>query len=122
MVNALDFSLEEYKALREEILTKMDSCIKILSLGVGGISVIFGFIYESEAYYLFFVLPFLIFANLYIYKAETKSIINAGEYICRLKTHFTEKTLIPLDVILAKLLGIWAGKNAYEMEKRLSYM
>jgi hypothetical protein len=40
MTEKEDFALEEYKNLRNEILTKMDKCFQILSFGVGGITVI----------------------------------------------------------------------------------
>jgi hypothetical protein len=85
MVNAMDFSLEEYKALREEILDKMEKCFKILSLGVGGITVILGFVFYKDVNELLFVLPILIFANAYRYKAETVAIENAGVYICKIE-------------------------------------
>jgi hypothetical protein len=79
--NEKEFMLEEYRTLRKEILSKMDKQYNILSLGVGGITVIFGAIFASKAYLLLFVLPFLIFANAFIYMTETRAIINAGKYI-----------------------------------------
>lgn len=79
------FALEEYKSLRGEILDKMEKDFRILSLGVGGITVILGFVFEYEIYELFYILPLLITANAYRYKAETASILNAGEYICKLE-------------------------------------
>ena len=80
-----EFALEEYKTLREEISSKMSNHYKILSLGVGGITVIFGAIFKLKLYELFFVLPFLIFANAYLYKAETHAMINAGSYIKKIE-------------------------------------
>jgi len=85
MTNKESFALEEYKSLREEILDKMEKDFRTLSLGVGGITVILGFVFEYKIYELFFVLPLLIAANAYRYKAETASILNAGEYICKLE-------------------------------------
>ncbi|RXA20858.1 hypothetical protein EQO05_03835 [Methanosarcina sp. MSH10X1] len=79
------FALEEYKSLRGEILDKMEKDFRTLSLGVGGITVILGFVFQYEIYELFYILPLLIAANAYRYKAETASILNAGEYICRLE-------------------------------------
>jgi hypothetical protein len=89
----LNFALEEYKSLRDEISNKMSSQNKILSLGVGGITVFFGAIFELQQYYLFLVLPFLIFANLYLYKAETRAIIIAGRYLKDLEYLFYENGL-----------------------------
>jgi len=80
-----EFALEEYKTLRVEILSKMSNQYKILTLGVGGITVIFGAIFKLELYELFFVLPALIFANAYLYKAETHAMINAGSYIKKIE-------------------------------------
>ncbi len=80
-----DFVLEEYKSLREEILAKMEKNFKTLCLGVGGITVILGFVFEYDINELFFVLPLLIVANAYRYKAETASILNAGEYIRKIE-------------------------------------
>ena len=79
------FALEEYKSLREEILSKMERNFRILSLGVGGITVILGFVFQYKINELFFVLPILILANSYRYKAETAAILNAGEYICKIE-------------------------------------
>jgi hypothetical protein len=76
-----EFAVEEYKHLRTEISEKMSNQYKILSLGVGGITVIAGAIFEFEIYELFLVLPFLIFANAYLYRAETHAIVNIGRYI-----------------------------------------
>ena len=81
MITEMDFALEEYKTLRKEILDKMERSYKTLGLGVGGIAVILGFVFEYEIYELFFVLPWLILANSYLYKAETNAIIHAGTYI-----------------------------------------
>ncbi|MFY1110630.1 MAG: hypothetical protein AB3K77_02965 [Methanosarcinaceae archaeon] len=80
-----DFLLEEYKSLREEILDKMGKNFKTLSLGVGGITIILGFVFKYEVNELFFVLPFLIVANAYRYKAETAAILNASEYIRKIE-------------------------------------
>jgi len=85
MITEMDFALEEYKTLRKEILDKMERSYKILGLGVGGIAVILGFVFEYEIYELFFVVPWLILANLYLYKAETNAIINAGTYIKKIE-------------------------------------
>jgi hypothetical protein len=84
--NEKEFMLEEYRTLRKEILNKMDKQYNILSLGVGGITVIFGAIFSYKAYLLLFVLPFLIFANAFIYLTETRAIINAGKYIKELES------------------------------------
>jgi hypothetical protein len=80
-----EFAIEEYKHLRIEISAKMGNQYKILSLGIGGITVIVGAIFQFKVYELFLVLPFLIFANAYLYKAETHAIINAGNYIKKIE-------------------------------------
>jgi hypothetical protein len=81
----INFIFEEYKTLREEIKNKIDYQYKILSLGVGGITVFFGAIFEFKIYELFLVLPALIFANAYLYNAETRSIIYAGNYVKKIE-------------------------------------
>lgn len=80
-----EFAVEEYKHLRTEISEKMSNQYKILSLGVGGITVIAGAIFQFKIYELFFVLPFLIFANAYLYRAETRAIVNIGNYIKKIE-------------------------------------
>jgi hypothetical protein len=80
-----EFAVEEYKHLRTEISEKMSNQYKILSLGVGGITVIVGAIFEFKIYELFFFLPFLIFANAYLYRAETHAIVNIGNYIKKIE-------------------------------------
>lgn len=80
-----DFAVEEYKHLRTEISEKMGNQYKILSLGVGGITIIAGAVFEFEIYELFLVLPFLIFANAYLYRLETHAIVNAGNYIKKIE-------------------------------------
>ena len=87
----VDFALEEYKSLRKEISETIERGYKILSLGVGGITVILGFVFEYEIYELFFVLPFLIIANSYLYKADTSAIINAGAYIKKIENSIYRK-------------------------------
>ncbi len=85
MITKIDFALEEYKTLRQEISDKMGRIYTILSLGVGGITIILGFVFEYKLYELFFVLPFLILANSSMYKVETNAIINAGAYIKKIE-------------------------------------
>jgi len=87
----MDFALEEYKTLRKEILDKMERSYKTLSLGVGGIAVILGFVFEYKIYELFFVLPWIILANSYRYSAETNAIINAGTYIKKIENYIYRK-------------------------------
>ena len=77
----LTFALEEYKTLRAEILSKMDNQYKILSLGIGGIAILFGAIDKIAIDELFAVMPFLIIANAFLYRIESMAIINAGIYI-----------------------------------------
>lgn len=43
----------EYKALRDEILNKMDKQYKIIGLGVGGISILLSFALKEGYYPLF---------------------------------------------------------------------
>jgi hypothetical protein len=81
-----EFALEEWKTLRAEIAKKMDNHYKILSLGVGGITVLFGLGFNYKVNQLFLVLPFLIIANNYLYIAETTAIINAGNYLKKLES------------------------------------
>ena len=91
MITEMDFALEEYKTLRKEILDKMERSYKILSLGVGGIAVILGFVFGYEIYELFFVLPWLILANAHLYRGETNAIINAGTYIKKIENSIYKK-------------------------------
>ena len=91
MITEIDFALEQYKTLRKEILDKMGLSYRTLSLGVGGITVILGFVFEYKIYELFFVLPLLILANSYRYRAETKCIINAGTYIMKIENSIYRK-------------------------------
>lgn len=91
----VDFAFEEYKSLRKEISETIERGYKALSLGVGGITVILGFVFEYEIYELFFVLPFLIIANSYRYKADTNAIINAGAYIRKIENSLYRKGSTP---------------------------
>ena len=91
MITEIDFALEEYKSLRKEISETIGRGDKTLSLGVGGITVILGFVFEYEIYELFFVLPFLIIANAYRYKADADAIINAGAYIKKIEDSIYRK-------------------------------
>lgn len=75
------FLIEEYRALRSEIQNKMEQHYTIVSLGVGGISLLLGFAIKEGYFPLFFVLPFLIMAAVLLQRAEISSILNAGEYI-----------------------------------------
>ncbi|MCD4809747.1 MAG: hypothetical protein K8R17_07600 [Methanosarcinales archaeon] len=108
MITEIDFALEEYKTLRKEILDKMERSYKTLSLGVGGITVILGFVFEYKIYELFFVLPFLILANSYRYRAETKAIINAGSYIKKIENSVMACNVV---VIWVECLFINYGKK-----------
>lgn len=89
-----EFALTEYKALREEIVGKMDKQYQILSLGIGGITIIFGVIFQLKLYELFLILPFLIFANAYLYRSEYYAIINAGSYIKKIEDTFYKNNSI----------------------------
>jgi len=80
-----EFALEEYRNLRQEIVDKMGKQYQLLGLGVGGITLIMGYIFTTNVYELFFVLPFLIFANAILYKVEKKAIVNAGAYIKKIE-------------------------------------
>jgi hypothetical protein len=77
----INFALEEYKTLRAEISSKMDNQYKILSLGIGGITVIFGAILKTGINELFIAMPFLVIANAFLYRTEYVAMINAGRYI-----------------------------------------
>jgi hypothetical protein len=77
----VDVFLTEYKSLREEIITKMDFCWKILTFETGGTSIVLGFVFAEGAYDLLPLVPFLILASSFIYLSETSAIINAGNYI-----------------------------------------
>lgn len=81
----MDFALEEFKTLREEIAVKNNRCYQILSFGFGGITIIFGFILQYGIYDLFFFLPLLILANSILYNSEKIAIIHAGSYIKKIE-------------------------------------
>lgn len=84
--NEIKFAFEEYTTLRAEIFKKIDNQYKILNLGIGGITVLFGLAFKLGINQLFLILPFLIIANNYLYIAESMAIINAGNYIKKLET------------------------------------
>jgi|WetSurSiteA1Bulk_404760.scaffolds.fasta_scaffold01110_5 hypothetical protein len=73
--------IEEYSALRNEVLQKMDKYYNILGLGVGGISILFGLAYEKEIDAFFLVLPLVILSNILILQAEKRAVENVGSYI-----------------------------------------
>jgi hypothetical protein len=73
--------VEEYAALRNEVLQKMDKYYDILGLGVGGISILFGLAYEKEINAFFLVLPLVILSNILILDAEKRAVENVGAYI-----------------------------------------
>jgi len=81
-----EFAFEEYRNLRAEISKKMDNQYKVLNLGIGGITVLFGLALKFGISEFFLILPLLIVANHYLYLAECRAIINAGEYIKKLET------------------------------------
>lgn len=77
----VEIILTEYKSLREEIVKKMDFCWKILTFETGGTSLVLGFVFAEEAYYLLPLVPFLILVTSFLHLSETSAIINAGNYI-----------------------------------------
>ncbi|MBN2610364.1 MAG: hypothetical protein JXB00_02305 [Bacteroidales bacterium] len=83
-----NFALEEYKTLREEISKKMDNQNKILGLGIGGITIIFGAIQKTGIDELFLAMPFLVIANAMLYRSECMAMINAGIYIRKIENRF----------------------------------
>jgi len=113
-----EFALEEYRALREEILNKMERNFKILSLGVGGITVILGFVFQYKINELFFVLPILILANSYRYKAENAAILNAGEYICKIENSIYRKNSSLCKCDTDKIYGDLGWENYLRDEKK----
>jgi len=118
MITEIDFALEEYKTLRKEILDKMERSYKTLSLGVGGITVILGFVFEYKIYELFFVLPFLILANSYRYRAETKAIINAGSYIKKIENSIYRKDSTANKSNKDKIFGDMGWENYLESDNK----
>ena len=115
VITEVDFALEEYKSLRKEISETIERGYKTLSLGVGGITVILGFVFEYEIYELFFVLPFLIIANSYQYKAYTNAIINAGDYIKKIENSIYRKNSA-LPKSEEKVFGDMGWENSIERE------
>jgi hypothetical protein len=89
MSNEVDIILAEYNRLREEIITKMEACWKILTFETGGTSIILGFVFSNGQYVLLPIIPFLILISSFIHLGETSAIITAGDYI---REH-TEKDL-----------------------------
>ena len=115
VITEVDFALEEYKSLRTEISETIERSYKTLSLGVGGITVILGFVFEYEIYELFFVLPFLIIANSYRYKAYTSAIINAGDYIKKIENSIYRKNSA-LPKSKEKVFGDMGWENSIKRE------
>jgi hypothetical protein len=76
-----DIILAEYARLREEIITKMEACWKILTFETGGTSIILGFVFSNGQYVLLPIIPFLILVSSFLHLSETSAIINAGNYI-----------------------------------------
>jgi hypothetical protein len=105
------FLIEEYKALRSEIVNKMEKQYKIVGLGVGGISLLLSFAIKEGYDPLFFVLPLLIIACTLLLISEISSIRNAGEYI---RTNI-EKTVFKRR---KSLLGweTWLSKNEEKLK------
>jgi len=83
--NEIQFAFEEYKMLRAEISNKMNNQYKILSLGIGGITILFGVIMKTSMDELFIAMPFLVIANAFLYRTEGEAIINAGLYIRKIE-------------------------------------
>ena len=79
--NEVNIILAEYGKLREEIITKMDFCWKILTFETGGISIILGFVFSNGQYVLLPIIPFLILVSSFLHLAETDAINNTGDYI-----------------------------------------
>lgn len=115
-----EFALEEYKSLREEISNKMERNFNTLSLGVGGITVILGFVFKYNINELFFVLPLLILANIYRYKAEYISILNASEYIRKIENSFYRQDCDVSKCDTDKAFGSLGWEN-YLKDKRKLY-
>jgi hypothetical protein len=63
----------------------MDNQYKILSLGIGGITVLFGLIMKTGMDELFIAMPFLVIANAFLYRSEGVAMINAGIYIRKIE-------------------------------------
>lgn len=77
----VEIILAEYKCLRDEILQKMDSSWKILTLEAGGTSLILGYVFVNSQYVLLPIIPFLILVTSFLHMGETLAIMNAGYYI-----------------------------------------
>ena len=80
--------LEEYKSLREEIIEKMERQYQIVGLGVGGVSLLLGFAFESKYYALFWFLPLIIISCMILFSTERTAIQNVGNYIRSLEKKF----------------------------------
>ena len=76
-----DIILAEYQSLREEIITKMEACWKILTFETGGTSIVLGFVFSNGQYVLLPIIPFLILISSFLHLGETSAIINAGDYM-----------------------------------------
>jgi hypothetical protein len=81
MSQKMDIILAEYQKLREEIITKMEACWKILTFETGGTSIVLGFVFANGQYMLLPIIPFLILISSFLHLGETSAIINAGDYI-----------------------------------------
>ena len=99
----------------------MERNFRILSLGVGGITVILGFVFQYKINELFFVLPILILANSYRYKAETAAILNAGEYICKIENSIYRQNSCLGKCDTDKVFGDLGWENYLRNEMKAQY-
>ena len=73
----------------------MDNQYKILSLGIGGITIIFGAILKTGINELFIIMPFLVIANAFLYRTEYVAMINAGKYIKKIEDYMYNNHIKP---------------------------
>ena len=78
--NISKYLFDEYDSLRDEIEIKMKRLYTLLSLGVGGISILLGVAFEQEFYLLFFVIPVLVIASFVLFISELLGIHRIESY------------------------------------------
>jgi len=78
--NISKYLFNEYDSLRHETEIKMGRLYMLLSLGIGGISVLLGVAFKENFPFLFFVIPVLVIASFVIFISELIGIHRIESY------------------------------------------
>lgn len=78
--NISKYLFDEYYFLRHEIEIKTGRLYLLLSLGIGGISILLGIAFEQKLYLLFFVIPVLVIASFVMFISELLGVHRIESY------------------------------------------